>query len=79
MRNNKLFTAILILQGVVIAGLWAGNGGVAHARPDVLPDPGARQLQMIDELKAVNVKLDRLATLLQAGEIKVTVKEEPKK
>ena len=82
MRNhtNKFLVAIIALQGVLIVGLWSGQPNAAHAKVDsaALPDPGARQLQMIDELKGVNAKLDRMASLLQSGDIQVKVKEDKK-
>jgi hypothetical protein len=34
---------------------------------------------MIDELKSMNGKLDRLATLVQSGEVSVRVRQEPAK
>ena len=80
MRNDKLFTAILILQALIIAGLWNGQGGAAQAKTDMpLPDPGARQLQMVDELKNLNAKFDRLTSVLQSGEIVVKVKADEAK
>jgi hypothetical protein len=85
MRNhtNKFLVAIIALQGVLIVGLWSGQPNAAHAKVDsaALPDPGARQLQMIDELKAMNGKLERLNTLIQSGEVTVKVKnqEQPKR
>ena len=83
MRNhtNKFLVAIIALQGMLILGQWSGQPNAAHAKGDTtsLPDPGARQLQMIDELKAMNARLDRLNTLIQSGEVTVKVKQEPKK
>lgn len=83
MRNhtNKFLVAIIALQGMLIVGQWSGQPNAAHAKVDSsnLPDPGARQIQMIDELKAMNGKLDRLAALVQSGEVTVKVKQEPAK
>jgi hypothetical protein len=83
MRNhtNKFLVAIIALQGMLILGQWSGQPNTAHAKGETtnLPDPGARQLQMIDELKSMNNKLDRLATLVQSGEVTVKVRQEAAK
>ena len=83
MRNhtNKFLVAIIALQGILIVGLWSGQPNAAHAKgaETTLPDPGARQLQMVDELKAMNGRLDRLSAYIQSGELTIKVKQEPKK
>ena len=84
MRNhtNKILVAIIAIQGMLLVGQWSGRPNMAHARgADAanLPDPGARQLQMIDELKAVNNKLERLTALVQSGDVTVKVKDQAKK
>jgi hypothetical protein len=77
-HTNKFLVAVVVLQGLMILGQWSSQGGTAHAKPDNLPDPGARQLQMIDELKAISTKLDRLNTTLERGDLQVKVKKEEK-
>ena len=82
MRNhtNKFLVAIIALQGMLILGQWSGQPNTAHAKGETaLPDPGARQLQMVDELKAMNGKLERLTALVQSGDVTVKVKQEPAK
>jgi len=70
----KLLTAVLVLQGLTLAGQWTGQPRVADEvradRADI-PDPGAQRLAMVDELKQVNEKLERLVTLLESGGLKV--------
>jgi outer membrane murein-binding lipoprotein Lpp len=76
--TQKLLTAVVVLQGLLIAGQWFGSSA-AHARGENnLPDPGARQLQMVDELKSLNAKVDRLTATLTSGEIKVRVEKDAK-
>ena len=76
--TQKLLTAAVVLQGLIIAGQWFGTSP-AHARGELnLPDPGARQLQMIDELKSLNAKVDRLSATLTSGEVKVKLEKDAK-
>lgn len=78
-NTQKFLTAVVVLQGMFIAGLWFGQSSARAARGELtLPDPGARQLQMIDELKSLNAKVDKLGAVLTSGEIKVRVEKEEK-
>ena len=69
---QKLLTAVVVLQVAILYTLWTGNSVVAPAHAQI-PDQGAQQQQMIDELKAINGKLDHLATTLDSGRIRVVV------
>lgn len=74
MRSNKLLTAVVILQGLILVGQWTGQSAVRPANADVtLPDPSARQLAMVEELKGVNARLDKLIGVLQSGDLQVKV------
>jgi hypothetical protein len=75
MRNNKLIAAVLVLQGLILLGQWGGQPAMTReARADItLPDPGARQLAMVEELKSLNGKMERLIGLLQSGDVQVKV------
>jgi hypothetical protein len=72
--KEKVLGAIVILQGLLICAQF--TGGTTHAaRADLnLPNPSERQLEIIDELKQVNTKLDHLISTLQSGEVKVEIK-----
>jgi hypothetical protein len=72
MKTNKLLAAVIALQGLILIGQWTGGGYLPSAQAQV-PDPANRQMQMIDELKSVNAKLDAMFTLLQGGELQVKV------
>jgi len=75
MRNNKLIVAVLVLQGLILLGQWTGQSALTReARADItLPDPGARQLAMVEELKGLNGKMERLMGMLQSGDVQVKV------
>ncbi|MDB5297979.1 MAG: hypothetical protein JWO31_3962 [Phycisphaerales bacterium] len=76
--TQKLLTAAVVLQALLLAGQWFG-ASPAQARGELnLPDPGARQLQMIDELKSLNAKVDRLTAVLTSGEMRVKIEKDAK-
>ena len=71
--THKVMAGVIVLQGLLLAAAWSGQP-TAVARGEMnLPDPGARQLQMIDELKTLNAKVDRLNAALLGGELTVKV------
>src|SRR5437764_14317065 len=72
MKTNKLLVGVLVLQGLILVGQWTGNGYLTTARAEV-PDPANRQMQMIDELKELNGKMDKLVSILDGGDIQVKV------
>lgn len=77
--TQNLLTAVVILQGAIIAGQWLGSTPAAAARNEAnFPDPGARQLQMVDELKLLNSKVDALNATLTGGQLRVRVEKEEK-
>lgn len=74
MSKEKVLGAVVILQGLLLCAQF--SGGTSHAaRGDLnLPNPSERQLEIIDELKQVNAKLDHLVSTLQSGDVQVQVK-----
>ena len=72
MKTNKLLAGVLVLQGLILIGQWTGTGYLTSARADI-PDPGARQLQMIEQLGLLNTKVEQLVTILQSGDLQVKV------
>ena len=73
-NNNRLLIAVLALQGLTLLGQWTGQPSYlqpAGAAVGDIPDPGSQRLQMVDELKGVNARLDRLVSLLESGQLKV--------
>lgn len=78
--TSKLLGIVIVLQVLLLIGQWV-NPSASTARADI-SNPSERQLAMIDELKTLNGKVDRLISVLQSGnlEVKVTnLKPEPKK
>ncbi len=73
MNVSKLLAAVVVLQALTLAGVWSGNGAshlpTAQAQ---LVDPGAQRVQMLEEQRATNAKLDRMIELLK-GELQVRV------
>jgi hypothetical protein len=70
-KTTKLLTALVVLQGLTLAGIWSNQNILpqAHAQSD----PGSQRLQQLDELKTISGKLDRIAGLLESGKVQVHV------
>ena len=73
MKTSKLLTAVLVLQGLILVGQWTGGHNYLTTASAQVPDPANRQLQMIDELKETNQKLDKIVGLLEGGSLQVKV------
>lgn len=78
MKTHKLLTAILVLQIMTILNRWFG-GPISKAQAQI-PDAGAQQLQIINELKTsndllsgMNDKLDKMVTIFQSGKLQVVL------
>lgn len=74
----RLLTAVLVLQGLTLLGLWTGQPRAGDAQA-AIPDPGAQRQEMVAEQKVTNQKLDRLLALLESGELTVRVEETDEK
>ena len=75
MKNSNWLAIIVVLQGMILIGQWTGGPSlnkVQAAGADV-PDPASRQMQMVDELKSMNGKLDKMISLLEGGDLQVRV------
>jgi hypothetical protein len=72
MKTNRLLAIIVVLQGLILMGQWTGHGYLTSAQAQV-PDPANRQMQMIEELKSANTKLDQIVSVLQGGDLQVKV------
>ena len=73
MKTNKLLATVIALQGLILIGQWTGGGAYVSSALAQVPDPANRQMQMIEELKSVNGKLDHIVTILQGGDLQVKV------
>jgi hypothetical protein len=74
MKANHALAALVVLQGVLLAAAWSDRSGPASAAAQTLPNPAEQRFQQIDELRQINEKLDRIATLLEQGRLQVTSK-----
>jgi len=75
MKTSKLLVAVVALQGLILIGQWSGgtSPSMLSTAQGQVPDPANRQLQMIDELKSLNGKMDELIGLLRSGDLQVKV------
>lgn len=73
-KTRRLLTAVLVLQGLTLAGQWTGQPRPAPASA-AIPDPGAQREAVLAEQKATNEKLDKLLKLLTSGEVRVSVED----
>ena len=73
MKTNKLLATVVVLQGLILIGQWTGGAGYLPAAQAQVPDPANRQMQMIEELKGLNTKLDQVVSILQGGDLQVKV------
>ena len=75
MKNSNWLAIIVVLQGMILIGQWTGGPALnkAQAAGADVPDPAARQMAMVDELKNANSKLDKLISLLEGGDLQVRV------
>jgi hypothetical protein len=76
MKTPKLLGIVIVLQVLLLIGQWINPSITTTARAQIT-NPSERQLAMLDELRTLNGKMDRLMGMLQSGnlEVKVTVKK----
>jgi hypothetical protein len=67
--TNKLLSAILVLQVITLLNQWLG-APISTAQAQI-PDAGAQRLEVINQLKASNDKLDKLVSILESGKLQV--------
>ncbi|HEY8667333.1 MAG TPA: hypothetical protein VIL86_11745 [Tepidisphaeraceae bacterium] len=72
MGTSRLLVIVVALQGLILAGQWTG-GRSYLPQAQAVPDAGAQQNQIIDELRATNGKLDKLIGILESGKLQVRV------
>jgi len=70
--SSKLLAVIVVLQGLILLGQWTGSGPVTPAMAQI-PDAGGQRIQIIEELRSLNAKVDKLADTLRSGEVQVKV------
>jgi hypothetical protein len=75
MKTTKLLAVIVVLQGLILIGQWTGGPSLSKsfAGGADVPDPASRQMQMVEELKTMNSKMDKLIGLIEGGDLQVKV------
>ena len=71
-KTTKLLVVLVVLQGLALLGIWSNASILPQAQAQGV-DPGAQRMQQLDELKAINGKLDKIAGLLEGGKVQVHV------
>jgi hypothetical protein len=71
MNANRLLATILILQVLMLLNQFV-SPSLSTARGQI-PDAGAQQQQIIQQLQSCNDKLDKLASILESGKLQVQV------
>ncbi|MFI5380233.1 MAG: hypothetical protein ACHRHE_13120 [Tepidisphaerales bacterium] len=76
---KRLLVVVVVLQGLILFSQWGGSGPVAPAYAQI-PDAGAQRREVIEELKSLNSKMDKLIETLESGkvQVKATLPEEKK-
>jgi hypothetical protein len=76
---NRLLVTVVVLQGLILFSQWNGSGPVTPAYAQI-PDAGAQRREIIEEMKSLNAKVDKLMELLESGklQVKATLPEEKK-
>ena len=72
MKTQRLLVFVLLLQVATLAGQWFGSPRIVSPAQAQIANPGADRQEMIDQLKSVNSKLDKLIDILQSGKLQVT-------
>jgi hypothetical protein len=71
MKSTRLLVIIAVMQGLTLAGQWLGQPSMVSTAQAQVPDAGAQRERMIDEMKNMSSKIDRLVTLLESGNVQV--------
>ena len=68
----KWIVAVVLLQILTVVGQWVGSPRATPVMAQV-PDAGLQRIQIIDQLKGTNDRLDKLIALLSGGNLQVKV------
>jgi hypothetical protein len=68
----KWLGVIVVLQVMILLSQWLKPPGAGVAQAQI-PDAGAQQLEIINQLKSSNDKLDKLISILDSGKLQVKV------
>ena len=72
--TKRLLAAVVVMQGLTLLGQWVSPTWTAPASAQI-PYAGAQRLEMVNELRAMNSKMDRLIAILEGGKLQVRTAE----
>lgn len=73
MRATRAWVILIVLQGLILAGQWFGVPSLQPAQAQPAFNPERDRMEMIEQLKSVNSKLDRMISILEGNELQVRV------
>jgi len=79
MRSTRLWVVVVGLQLLILASQWGGSATSLPQAQAQVPDAGAQRIAMIDQLKELNAKVDKLVDLLGSGDLQVRVAKDDEK
>jgi hypothetical protein len=79
MNSTKLLVVIAGLQVLTVAGQWLGQTSALPVASAQVPDAGGQRLEMIEQLKGTNARLDKMIALMESGNLKVNATMDEKK
>jgi cAMP phosphodiesterase len=72
MRTTRAVVILIVLQGLILAGQWLGSAPVLVTPAQAQPfEPTRDRKEIIEELRTLNGKMDRLMAILEKGELQV--------
>lgn len=75
MKSARILVVILLLQVVTVLALLTDGPRISTAAAQI-PDSGALRLQAVEELRALNSRMDRLISMLESGQVQVRVRSD---
>ena len=70
--THRWLAVIVVLQGLILLSHFGSTMPTpAYAQ---IPDAGAQRNQIIDELRTLNGKMDKLMAMLESGKVQAQVK-----